>query len=72
MTRVYEGTHSFIRRHRRDKYPHNQTIIQLGRHHHGLKKGKCIKGSPYSINEHRVPEMIPVLGSQPAGDVSQS
>ena len=28
------------------------------------------KGSPYSITEHRVPELIPVLGSQPAGDVS--
>jgi len=28
------------------------------------------KGSPYSITERRVPEMIPVLGSQPAGDVS--
>ena len=27
-------------------------------------------GSPYSITEHRVPELIPVLGSQPAGDVS--
>ena len=27
-------------------------------------------GSPYSITERRVPEMIPVLGSQPAGDVS--
>jgi len=27
------------------------------------------KGSPYSIAEHRVPELIPVLGSQPAGDV---
>jgi len=32
------------------------------------KKGK---GSPYSITERRVPELIPVLGSQPAGDVSQ-
>jgi len=32
-----------------------------------LKKGK---GSPYSIAERRVPELIPVLGSQPAGDVS--
>ena len=34
------------------------------------KKGK---GSPYSITERRVPEimeMIPVLGGQPAGDVS--
>jgi len=28
------------------------------------------KGRPYSITEHRVPEQIPVLGSQPAGDVS--
>ena len=32
-----------------------------------LLKGK---GSPYSITDHRVPELIPVLGSQPAGDVS--
>jgi len=30
-------------------------------------KGKV---SPYSITEHRVPELITVLGSQPAGDVS--
>ena len=27
-------------------------------------------GSPYSITECRVPELIPILGSQPAGDVS--
>jgi len=27
-------------------------------------------GSPYSIAERRVPELIPVLGSQLAGDVS--
>jgi len=31
------------------------------------KKGK---GSPYSTAERRVPELIPVLGSQPADDVS--
>ena len=31
------------------------------------KKGT---GSPYSITERRVPELIPVLGSQPAGDMS--
>jgi len=31
------------------------------------KKGK---NSPYSVTERRVPELIPVLGSQPAGDVS--
>ena len=30
-------------------------------------KGKV---GPYSITELRVPELIPVLGSQPAGDVS--
>jgi len=28
------------------------------------------KGCPYSIAERRVPELIPVLGSQPAGGVS--
>jgi len=32
-----------------------------------VKKGK---GSPYSAAERRVTELIPVLGSQPAGDVS--
>ena len=31
---------------------------------------KKVKGSPYSITERRVPELIPVIGSQPAGDVS--
>jgi len=30
-----------------------------------------VKGSPYSITERRVPELIPVLGSQPAVDVSR-
>jgi len=29
-----------------------------------------LEGSPHSITERRVPELIPVLGSQPAGDVS--
>ena len=33
------------------------------------KKGRP-KASPYSITERRVPQLIPVLGSQPAGDVS--
>ena len=32
--------------------------------------GKKGKGSPYSITKRRVPELIPILGSQPAGDVS--
>jgi len=30
-------------------------------------RGGGRKGSPYSITEHRVLELIPVLGSQPAG-----
>ena len=34
-----------------------------------VEKGK---GIPYSISERRVPELIPVLGSQPAGDVSHN
>ena len=32
-------------------------------------KSVCKKGSPYLITERRVPELIRVLGSQPAGDV---
>ena len=32
-----------------------------------VKRGK---GSPYSITQRTVPELIPVLGSQLAGDVS--
>jgi len=32
-----------------------------------VKKGKA---SPYSITERRVPELIPVLSSQPASDVN--
>ena len=32
--------------------------------------GKGKGSSPYSITERRVPEQIPVLGSQPAGDVN--
>ena len=35
-------------------------------------RSSFLKGSPYaySITERRVPELIPVLGSQPAGDKS--
>jgi len=36
----------------------------------GIKNIKNSKGSPYSITKRRVPELIPVFGSQPAGDVS--
>ena len=51
------------------KRPFISQLKKLSRsviHLHG-KKGK---GSPYSITERRVLELIPVLGSQPAGDVS--
>ena len=41
-----------------------------GAYNLGMCKGKKGKGSPYSITERRVPELIPVLGSQPAGIVS--
>jgi len=36
-----------------------------------LNRTKKGKGNPYSITERRVPELIPVLDSQPAGDVSR-
>ena len=35
-----------------------------------MVRNKSKGGSPYSITERRVSEPIPVLGSQPAGDVS--
>jgi len=35
-----------------------------------LRPVRDSKGSPYSITERRVSELILVLGSQPAGDVS--
>jgi len=31
---------------------------------------RALKGSPYSIAERTVSQLIPVLGSQPAGDMS--
>jgi len=37
---------------------------------YGLSGGEKGKGNPYSITDRRVPELIPVLGSQPTGDVS--
>jgi len=33
-------------------------------------EGPSVKGSPYLITGRTDPELIPVLGSQPAGDVS--
>jgi len=45
---------------------HPHTVVH--RSHSALNDSN--KASPYSITERRVPELIPVLGSQPAGDVS--
>jgi len=48
---------------------HGSTICsKLGNVERDNRKSK--KGSPYSITEHRVPQLIPGLYSQPAGDVS--
>jgi len=41
--------------------------VAVARSSTGGVKGK---GIPYSITERRFPELIPVLGSQPAGDVN--
>ena len=48
------------------------TCPTLPENHHRMIAGPCLrlKCSPYSITERRVPELIPVLGSQPAGGVS--
>ena len=47
---------------------HNISQRRQRRNDRAAATGK--KGSPYSITERRVPQLIPVLGSQPAGDVS--
>ena len=48
-------------------YGREMPLIFLGMNNVNKVKGKL---SPYSITERRVPELIPVLGSQPAGDVN--
>jgi len=47
-----------------------QVCTSLQTDNHATDRFVKGKGSPYSITERRVPELIPVLGSQPAGDVS--
>jgi len=46
-----------------DRQTHRQTDSAIS------ALGACA-ASPYSTAERRVPDLIPVLGSQPAGDVS--
>jgi len=46
-------------------------IKRTKKSHSGMyRKQTVTKASPYSITERRVPELIPDLGNQPAGDVS--
>ena len=45
----------------------SKTSLEAYHNLHLVVKGK---GSPYSITERKAPELIPVLCSQPAGDVS--
>ena len=47
-----------VSKHWRQKHTHTDNIVKKG------------KGSPYSTAERRVPEPIPVLGSQPAGVIN--
>jgi len=46
------------------------TLLKVTRKNNKKKSKGKDKGSPYSITERRVLELIPVLGSQPASDVS--
>ena len=52
------------------RLPHAMRLASINIDMQKLQKLTKGKGSPYSTNERRVPELIPVLGSQPAGDVS--
>ena len=45
-------------------------LFRINSHNEDKFGSKMVNFSPYSITEHRVSELIPVLGSQPAGDVS--
>ena len=47
-----------------------ELYIKVGQYWDGWLVKK-VKGSPQSITERTVPELIPVLSSQPAGDVSR-
>jgi len=51
--------------HQESRYDSRIIRVQSAKHY-----APMYKGSPYSITERRVPELIPVLESQPAGDVS--
>jgi len=51
----------------------NIIAVTITRRRHRVpieRASKCKKSSPYSITERRVPELVPVLGILPAGNVS--
>ena len=48
----------------------SDVIVGLINRSHRSATDQKGKGSQYSITERRVPELIPVLGSQPTGDAS--
>ena len=52
------------------KHPHAHTRAWFTRYLMTVLRLKSKGSLYYSITERRVPELIPVLGSQPAGDVS--
>jgi len=56
------GSLSFL-----DRFVKHRRLVTLQNTNYNTSKGK---GSPYSITKCRVPELILVLRSQPAGDVS--
>ena len=61
---VYVCSHAYLTNHMpvlHTKFPARGSVLGW------QKKGK---GSPYSIVERMVPELLPVFGNQPAGDVS--
>ena len=61
----------YTRRHRHHGCCCNWQNPQLRSHRMNCTYSAGVKkGSPYSTTERKVPELIPVLGSQPAGDVS--
>ena len=50
--------------------PCDVACSQITLYNHATTSIRKCKGSPYSITERMVPELILVLGSQPAGDMS--
>ena len=60
----YSGARYYTSRIRRDPF---ERVAKVRFFCLSAKKGK---GGPYSIIQRRVPELIPVLGSQPVGVVS--